>query len=72
MLSVQFLYLRFDDSEKDKRCFLISCSFMRSIQPIATKVPYMVLPGNHEVLFQRRFLAKTIHFFSIPVTTKHA
>ncbi|XP_020628911.1 acid phosphatase type 7-like isoform X2 [Orbicella faveolata] len=23
-------------------------NFMRSIQPIATKVPYMVLPGNHE------------------------
>ena len=24
---------------------------MNAIQPIATKVPYMVLPGNHEVTF---------------------
>lgn len=35
------------------------CSFMRSIQPIATKVPYMVLPGNHEVLPKRSCLTQT-------------
>lgn len=24
--------------------------FMNAIQPIATRVPYMALPGNHEVV----------------------